>query len=261
MSDDALIIYYFTGTGNSLIIARDIATGLGGEVVPMYPLVVRGEKVRPKGKIGLVFPTHAFGLPVAVPKFIQLLDLSEVSYVFGVNTRSMMTGEARKQFLRLMEQQGHRPESFFAVNMPNNYVPFFDIYGQSKVEKTLAKADRKVRMIVSVVGNDGRANDARTSGLLSGRLHQTFEQGLPEMTRNFWVDQNCNSCGLCVELCPSLNIQLTAGSPTWGSKCLQCLMCLHLCPQKAIQYGKKSASRGRYHHPRVTIEDLKKQRP
>ncbi|MCB2357259.1 hypothetical protein [Clostridium estertheticum] len=39
-------------------------------------------------------------------------------------------------------------------------------------------------------------------------------------------------------------------------KCEQCFACLQWCPQKAIQYGKKTAMRKRYHHPDVEIADI-----
>ena len=40
------------------------------------------------------------------------------------------------------------------------------------------------------------------------------------------------------------------GRPAWTkSKCLKCCGCLGRCPVSAIQYGKKTASRGRYVNP------------
>ena len=40
------------------------------------------------------------------------------------------------------------------------------------------------------------------------------------------------------------------GRPVWTkSKCLKCCGCLGRCPFSAIQYGKKTASRGRYVNP------------
>jgi formate hydrogenlyase subunit 6/NADH:ubiquinone oxidoreductase subunit I len=39
-----------------------------------------------------------------------------------------------------------------------------------------------------------------------------------------------------------------------------CCACLHFCPVEAIQYGPKTAKRGRYRHPAIQIADMKAQR-
>ncbi|MBN1673737.1 MAG: hypothetical protein JXR37_22005 [Kiritimatiellae bacterium] len=44
--------------------------------------------------------------------------------------------------------------------------------------------------------------------------------------------------------------------PSWLHRCEQCLACLHWCPQEAIQVGKKTVGRARYHHPDVRARDL-----
>jgi len=48
--------------------------------------------------------------------------------------------------------------------------------------------------------------------------------------------------------------------PSWKHHCELCLACLHFCPVAAIQMGPKTATRGRYKNPSVTIADMKKQR-
>ena len=42
-------------------------------------------------------------------------------------------------------------------------------------------------------------------------------------------------------------IRLEGGRPVWGDHCYQCLRCLHACPRQAIQYGKDTGKKGRYH--------------
>jgi MinD superfamily P-loop ATPase len=76
------------------------------------------------------------------------------------------------------------------------------------------------------------------------------------MDRSFWTQEQCNHCGLCQRICPVKNIQLVNGMPSWLHHCEQCLACLHWCPQEAIQFGKSTISRQRYHHPEVKQEDL-----
>jgi MinD superfamily P-loop ATPase len=44
--------------------------------------------------------------------------------------------------------------------------------------------------------------------------------------------------------------------PAWQHHCEQCFACLHWCPAQAIQYGKHTAGRTRYHHPDVMAKDI-----
>lgn len=58
------ILYYFTGTGNSLAVARVIADRLPDtELIPM--LLLDGEKIRAQkdANIGIISPLYAMGLP------------------------------------------------------------------------------------------------------------------------------------------------------------------------------------------------------
>jgi formate hydrogenlyase subunit 6/NADH:ubiquinone oxidoreductase subunit I len=56
------------------------------------------------------------------------------------------------------------------------------------------------------------------------------------------------------------NIIIENEKPSWKHHCELCLACLHFCPVAAIQMGPKTATRGRYKNPSVTIADMKKQR-
>jgi epoxyqueuosine reductase QueG len=56
------------------------------------------------------------------------------------------------------------------------------------------------------------------------------------------------------------NIVLNGGVPEWKHTCQECLACLNFCPKQAIQHGKKTANRSRYHHPEVTLKDIMSQK-
>ena len=59
--------------------------------------------------------------------------------------------------------------------------------------------------------------------------------------------RGCIGCGKCEKLCPLNNITLQNARPVWGSNCTQCMACICYCPTRAIEYGKKSAGKPRYH--------------
>jgi MinD superfamily P-loop ATPase len=76
----------------------------------------------------------------------------------------------------------------------------------------------------------------------------------------FVADGNCNGCGVCSQVCPMDNITLSNGKPSWDKDCVSCFACLQWCPHKAIQAGKMTVNKPRYHHPDVKMSDIIKQK-
>ena len=63
----------------------------------------------------------------------------------------------------------------------------------------------------------------------------------------FRATDSCVGCGRCVSLCPMNNIRLEGARPVWGKDCTHCMACICRCPKAAIEYGKKSVGKPRYH--------------
>ncbi len=64
----------------------------------------------------------------------------------------------------------------------------------------------------------------------------------------FTVSQACTGCGQCVCRPLSTNsITLRDARPVWGKGCTHCMACICYCPTSAIEYGKKSLGKPRYH--------------
>ena len=77
-----------------------------------------------------------------------------------------------------------------------------------------------------------------------------------KMDKSFFADEKCTACGICAKLCPSRNIVITEGKPVWQHRCEQCFACLQWCPEEAIQYGKNTKNKKRYHHPEISLKDI-----
>ena len=57
-------------------------------------------------------------------------------------------------------------------------------------------------------------------------------------------------------VCPRDNIRLEAGRPVFGGNCIGCLSCVQYCPKEALNVGKVTEKRERYHNANITARDL-----
>jgi formate hydrogenlyase subunit 6/NADH:ubiquinone oxidoreductase subunit I len=83
----------------------------------------------------------------------------------------------------------------------------------------------------------------------------TFRELLPLTDRSITVDERCNGCGTCAQVCPAQNVAIVDGRPRFGGRCEVCFACDEWCPRGAVQHW----SRGRgvkYHHPDVALRDM-----
>ena len=63
------VIFYFSGTGNCLKVARDLASELGNtELIPVAKAIKDKAKVLVEC-IGIIYPVYMFGMPLIVKKF------------------------------------------------------------------------------------------------------------------------------------------------------------------------------------------------
>ena len=253
------VIYYYTGTGNSLWTARVLAEKLGNtELVPMHR-VISGSHGSNADTVGFVFPVHIWGVPSLVRNFLQSMEKRPGVYYFAVAVNGGQVSRTLIQLKELMARDSLTLSAGFDIEFPSNYIPWGGP-GPVEVQRNLFNAaTEKINVAAEYISN-------RKSGLLEkGPLWQrVLFTGLYKMTynlvktldKNFYIDGTCTSCGICEKVCPVKNITLEAGRPVWHGRCEQCLACIQWCPEECIQYGKKTKNYERYHHPEVKVKDL-----
>ena len=260
------IIYYFTGTGNSLAAAKKIATDIGDcELVPIASLRdTKGDIAPQAGRVGIVYPVHYWGLPGFVALFAGRLDLSHSQYTFSVATQMGLAGSCALRQLDsiLKKRQDHGLDAGFVVNMPGNSVLFYSPPVGVKQEKILMKADKKLSDIAVKIGRCEHRKLPYSPIMqpLHGLTYDRSVSHIHDKDRSFSVNNECTACGTCVAICPVGDIELVDGRPVWKHHCESCMGCIHLCPVKAIQGGPKTVTRPRYHNPAVNIKEFKAQK-
>lgn len=253
------IVYWFSGTGNSLHAARRSAEKLEDvEFVSIAEAMRTDEPPRVAEVTGLAFPVYAWGPPAIVERFLQRLPGEGAGYVFGVFTCGSSAGATGTITQDLLRQRGLDLHASWVVKMVENYPPFGGAPEVDRQRARLAAADEHLSRIAQAVAARDTNNPARPNwflGWLGGLIRPLFLKSLGKADRKFRADDKCTSCGLCAKICPVGDIELRDGRPHWRGYCEQCYACFHFCPVQAIQ-RKKTENQVRYHHPEVRSEDL-----
>ncbi|MDO9325397.1 MAG: EFR1 family ferrodoxin [Methanoregula sp.] len=255
------IIYYFTGTGNTLAVARDLAAGLGDtEIIPLSSVMSQPEIVADADAVGIAFPVYFLDLPGLVKDFVRNLRFTGSPYLFGIATCGERPGGVLFNLKALIEEKGTTLSSGFVLVMPENYIGPVDLMGDAPHrEDKYARAKSRIPAIASAI-RDRQVSvpEGRNSVFLKigGGITRTLATSVYNVPRRLHATEKCNRCGTCKRICPTANIAVTDDGVSWGGNCTQCYACIHWCPQTAIEIGGRTAGKPRYHHPDVSLRDM-----
>lgn len=251
-------LYVYTGTGNSLWIAHRLALELKETTIHFMPYLSKKLTVE-ADLVGIIFPVHIWGLPVHVIQFINHLQVKPETYLFALAVNAGQPAATLLQLQKLMSTRNLSLALGLSIIMPSNYTPWGGPGPIDIQQRLFRDAQEKVRAIGGAVLRNERKKVDRGplwQNILFSWIYKLSFRHVHEMDKKFWVDEKCNSCGICFKVCPAQNIEMINEKPAWLHRCEQCLACLQWCPQEAIQYGKKTAKYPRYHHPEVILKDM-----
>jgi ferredoxin len=258
-------LYYFTGTGNTLAVARDLAAELGDtRLVPLRRAMAPGGVVVSADAVGIAFPVYFFDLPRIVRQFVKQLRFEGDPYIFGIATCGERPGGALFALQSLLGEQGRTLSAGFALVMPENFLGPVDLTGDAprRAEKYAAAKDRIPAIAAAIRSRAVSVPEGSDSRLLraGGRFVAALATSVYNTPRRLHATGACNRCGICGQVCPTRNITVMPGGVQFGNACTQCYACLHWCPAGAIEIGGRTTGKPRYHHPDVTIRDMLDQR-
>lgn len=246
------IIYYYTGTGNTYYIAKQIADGIGDYELINISNALEAESVEAE-RIGFVFPVYYGGLPRIAHEFMSKLRIKGEPYLFSVVTAGGATGVIHNQVDDYLKKKSKTLGSGFSLIMPDNYVIMYDAPEETAAMELIEKAKKKTAYLAELILEKKSQPFEDIGGfmfnLVSSPLNRWFIYGVQKKDKKFTVDDTCIGCGKCVNSCSVKNIQLQNKKPIWEHRCEQCLACIHICPLKSINYGNGTRKRGRYHMP------------
>ena len=158
-------------------------------------------------------------------------------------------GNAAKYNQELAAQKALAYMGTAQIVMPENYIALFSAPDKQEAKAIVENAKPAIRSIIDCIRN-GMEFPAPRNNLydrfMSSAINPIFYKEIVKADA-FTVSDACIGCGKCVQLCPLNNICLDKDKPVWGSNCTHCMACICYCPKEAIEYGKRSVGKPRYH--------------
>jgi len=247
-------LYYFSGTGNTLLVCRSIKEIFekNGVETRLYAI----EKEPPTNVdldvcIGLAFPVAVFTTYPLVFKFIKGLPQANGTKVFMTDTMGGLSIGLRSIVKAMLVRKGYNPIAASQIVMPDNFWPSPEKEKQNPkiVKKGIASVSSYAD---SILKGTASWNEVPILPWAAYGISQFLFSlgGFRKKTIKF-NKEKCIKCGLCAKLCPVNNIVMHE-HPVLNSKCEACVRCNSFCPTGAL-YRKKD---GEHVYRAVRSEEL-----
>lgn len=241
------MIFYFSGTGNSYAMAKQIADKLEGEKLIPLAGFEDFESCKNSERIGIAFPCYIGKAPDIVldfkRKLFNYVDKKN-TYIFCIVTYA---NSAATSYLDFKDNIN----SWFEIKMPENDIANSKVPSKEKEKELLSNAKNKIKGIAQDIIEKNPVI-MYGSRVLHGLLLKVVSSPMNKMYKNFnenlYADHSCIKCKQCTKYCPLKNISFD-DKPVWGSNCVNCFGCVNRCPKGSIQFKNKTIGKERYVHP------------
>lgn len=264
------IVLYFTGTGNSLYVARQLA-GKHAEVLSIPQMVKQGRYEFEADEIGIVYPIYGHMPPYMVRQFIRRAKL-KAEYKFAVLTYGARKCDSVEIWNDISRKVGNAFDYIGTIIMVDNWLPNFDMNEQILIDKHIPE---NLQKIAADLAEHKRWHEPVTED--ERQMHRGFMQWtkldpevgfLMKSEKCFTVTDACIGCGACVSVCPRGNYELTSAGVKMSGDCEYCFACIQNCPQKAIRFlrsedesfpdGRERNPDARYRNEHISLMDIKR---
>lgn len=254
------MIFYFSGTGNTRWAAERLSEVTGERLLFIPEELKKGAndyELQEGERLGFCFPVHGWQPPRIVRRFIRqsTFHLSPSTFVYALVTCGDSIGRTMEILNKELAPKGLQAQSLFSLVMPESYVclPFMYTDSPEREKEKITKATDDLEQYATMIVERKRGEVHTVRGVTPWTFSHVigaYFNARMISDKKFTVDNDlCIHCGRCQKACPTGDILMNNGLPTWqhDGSCTNCLACYHHCPQHAINYGKITLQRGQYY--------------
>lgn len=256
MNTEETRIYYFSGTGNGLMAAKQLGEELGAQIFPVTRELAEEKPLIECGKCILIFPAYAYGPPPLVRTFLKSADF-KCGYFAAIATCGTTSGGALAAVKKLLAKKGQKLHYAIKVQSVENYIHFFGFPKDDIVTVRTDSQRTKVKIAAEMIKMNA-TNKIRSFRPFSRAFSIAFTVASAHLfCPRYRVLDTCTGCGFCASICPSAAITMRDGKPVFAAKkCDHCQSCLSLCPSKALRFWKIKPGSPRYVHPEAKADEF-----
>lgn len=206
-------------------------------------------------RVIVVYPSYAYGMPVAVRRFFKAADIHKDSYVAALVTFGSKQGGALAEAKRLLKRRGIKLAYARGIPAVENFIPIFGPPSEKTLDTRTAAQEKAVEEISADIEN-GERRDVRGISVLPKTVSVLFRLARPLIVKFYHVEDSCTGCGLCQKVCPAHAIKIAGGRPEFCGDCELCQACINWCPQRAISFLKVKPGTARYTNKQVAVREF-----
>lgn len=267
------VIYYFSGTGNSLRTAIRIAEKIGGAELISVRCDTENVSFKNANVIGFICPVYEWDIPGTMKKFVTKLEVNPNAYIFMIVTFVAIHGKSFETMEKILSvKKAHLNYGFALHCVASQCTAYTPFPPERLMIPFMEKKIDKIAKDISERRNRTYPTMAWLTRKLFSKLMTPYMEVEKEYDKGFYTDKRCVGCGICAKICPTQNITMHKNHPAWNHHCHGCMACVAYCPTKAIQFKTPEAyrqlntiiskrlclpeKRKRYHNPFIKATDL-----
>ena len=247
-----MVVFYFSGTGNSRFVAEHFAKTAGADCYsieePLDAAVLLSQEVM----VAFCYPVYGSCVAGPMRAFVQAhqAELQGKRFVI-LATQLLFSGNGAQALCALLpggESNVVYAEHFF---MPNNLCnfPMFPVTNGEKNARKIRRALRKIdRTAAEIARGVVRRRGFHPISILLGKSQSAYWPAIEQRAASdIRVSEDCIRCGLCVRTCPTKNLSMEQNGVQQHEKCAVCYRCVNACPKQAITTMIHEKPKQQYH--------------
>lgn len=249
-----IIIYYFSGTGNSKTVAkwlsdysRDI--NIDFQIINIAE-IDRKNIPKPETEVVIAFisPIHGFNYPPIMVNFLFNFPKGH-NQILLMNTRAGMligkfitpgiSGIAFYLASIVLIFKGYNIKAMYPVDLPSNWISIHPCLNEKTVKYLHDKNKERVNSFSQKIFS-GRSVYKGLYEIIQDILVIPLSLGYYFFGRfffakTFFASGDCTNCSICIKSCAVKAIKKVNDKPFWSFSCESCMRCMSNCPKRAIE--------------------------